>query len=85
MDSNDKMGTIVMFDCDDWKSNQQFAGVFTNRYKLEKAIRKKMEDGDIVLDENSPLDLPLKNFTIEDINLYFKYVSLERIELNELN
>lgn len=84
MRSNTKMSTVIMYDCDDWKSNLSVAGVFNNRYKLEVALRKKMDDGDIELDENSPIDLPLKHFSIEDINLYFKYVLLEKIELNEL-
>lgn len=84
MSAENKMSTVAMYDCDSWNSNQSFVGVFTNRYKLEKALRKKMEEGDIVLNDDSPLDLPLKNFSIDDINLYFDYVTLERIELNEL-
>ena len=80
------MKAILLKSCDIWKSNSTTIGVFTNRNKLNQAIRELIKDGDAEQDENSPYKgMSLKHLSINDIHNFFNYISLEEIFLNELN
>jgi hypothetical protein len=79
------MKAVVLNTCDSWKTFSSFKliGVFTNRKKLEKVIRKLIKSNDIEVDENSPIELPLKNFTINELNNHINFLSVQEINLNE--
>ena len=79
------MKPVIVQTCDIWKMGDscRIVGVYTSRIKLEKQLRKMLKEKDIELNEGSPIDLPLSNFTIQDMHNFIDYISLTEVEFNE--
>jgi len=77
------MKPVIMGTCDVWKGSRALVGVFTNRKKLERQIRKMLKDKSIEIDENSPMSVPLSRWTIRQMHDFINYISLEEVEFNE--
>jgi len=76
------MKAIFVQTCNIWKSDPSPVGVYTNRKALEKQLRFMLKKGYIELNEGSPIQLPLKNFSIKEMHDNIDYISIQEIELN---
>jgi len=79
------MKAVLLCTVNIWKETNSgnVRGIFTNRKKLEKYLRKLIKWGDIELCNGSPVSLPLRNFSIKEMHDNFNYLSLQKINLNE--
>ncbi|MDD3230352.1 MAG: hypothetical protein PHE09_14205 [Oscillospiraceae bacterium] len=74
---------VAMFFCDIWKStgSMRLQGIFTNREKLNSAIRTAKKEKEIELDNGNIRDL--RSWDIKTINNNFQNLYVEEYCLNE--
>lgn len=74
----------MIFTCDIWKStnSMRLIGVYTNRRKLAKDIRKLLRDKTIKL--NDGYEMPTDFEDLKSLNNTLNYLYAQKEELNKL-
>lgn len=76
------MKAVIVNSCDAWKTYASFRliGVFTNRRKLNKCLNDLDKDSSI----RNTTDYAISEMEVHDLNINLDYVSIEEINLNEV-
>jgi hypothetical protein len=77
------MTPVVIYTCDAWKSwdSSRLVGVYTNRKKMERLLRKMIKAGYIEFADGWDGEI-FSRMTIDQMRTHIDYLIIQEIELN---